>query len=127
MPLDEQFWTRDAMTRPNSYNPETRTVSAVIATATPVPRRDARGPFLEVLTADTLDLSAAEGLPVLDSHRTASQPPSFDVTTQGLISSSDGGHLRFHLSCYNSNKHTLCLVPTACIYVCAPFVSLGLL
>jgi len=36
-----------------------------------VRRRDARGPFLEILTADTLDLSAANGLPVLDSHRTA--------------------------------------------------------
>jgi len=63
---------RDARTRPNSYDPETRTVSAVIATPTPVPRRDARGPFFEVLTADTLDLSASESLPVLDSHRTAS-------------------------------------------------------
>ncbi|PQO22107.1 peptidase [Rhodobacteraceae bacterium WD3A24] len=63
---------RDARTRPNSFDPETRTVSAVIATPTPVPRRDARGPFFEVLTADTLDLSASESLPVLDSHRTAS-------------------------------------------------------
>lgn len=63
--------TRAIQTRPNSFDPETRTVSAVIATPTPVPRRDARGPFLEVLTAETLDLSAAD-LPVLDSHRTAS-------------------------------------------------------
>jgi len=64
--------TRGAQTRPNSFDPDTRTVSAVIASPTPVRRRDARGPYLEVLTADTLDLSAAEGLPVLDSHRTAS-------------------------------------------------------
>lgn len=71
MPLDDN-WTRAATTRPNSFNPETRTVSAVIATSNPVQRRDARGPFSEVLTADTLDLSAAGGLPVLDSHRTAS-------------------------------------------------------
>lgn len=71
MPLDSPM-TRAAATRPNSFDPETRTVSAVIATATPVQRRDARGPFLEILTADTLDLSAADGLPVLDSHRTAS-------------------------------------------------------
>lgn len=63
---------RDARTRPNSYDPETRTVSAVIASPTPVQRRDARGTFLEVLTADTLDQSNVEGLPVLDSHRTAS-------------------------------------------------------
>ena len=64
--------TRTATTRPNSYDPGTRTVSAVIATASPVQRRDARGPFLEILTAETLDLSGANQLPVLDSHRTAS-------------------------------------------------------
>ncbi|MAQ36865.1 MAG: peptidase [Thioclava sp.] len=71
MPLDNLL-TRATQTRPNSYDPETRTVSAVIATPSPVTRRDARGAFLEVLTADTLDLSASDGLPVLDSHRTAS-------------------------------------------------------
>lgn len=71
MPLDD-LHMRAASTRPNSYDPETRTVSAVIATANPVQRRDARGPFSEILTADTLDLSAVDGLAVLDSHRTAS-------------------------------------------------------
>lgn len=70
MPLDNAM-TRAAVTRPNSYDPETRRVSAVIATPSPVVRRDARGPFQEVLTANTLDLSIA-GLPVLDSHNTAS-------------------------------------------------------
>ncbi|KAB2542304.1 hypothetical protein AL035_08065 [Salipiger aestuarii] len=70
MPLDNAM-TRAATTRPNSYNPETRRVLAVIATPSPVTRRDARGAFHEVLTADTLDLSIA-GLPVLDSHNTAS-------------------------------------------------------
>ncbi|SLN77516.1 HK97 family phage prohead protease [Roseisalinus antarcticus] len=44
----------------------------MIASAHPVARRDARGAFLEILMGDTLDGSAAEGLPVLDSHRTAS-------------------------------------------------------
>jgi HK97 family phage prohead protease len=71
MPLDAAL-IRAAATRPNSFDPETRTVSAVVATKTPVQRRDARGSFLEILTPDTLDLSAANGLPVLDSHRTAS-------------------------------------------------------
>lgn len=71
MPLDNAM-IRTATTRPNSFDPETRTVSAVVATSTPVQRRDGRGWFLEILTADTLDLSAAEGLPVLDSHRTSS-------------------------------------------------------
>lgn len=63
---------RTVETRVNSYDPETRTVEAVIATTTPVVRRDARGPFLEILTAGTLDISSTEGMPVLDSHRTAS-------------------------------------------------------
>ncbi len=71
MPLDNAM-IRAATPRPNSFDPESRTVSAVVATSTPVQRRDGRGPFLEILTADTLDLSSAEGLPVLDSHRTAS-------------------------------------------------------
>ncbi len=68
----DPIYTRAATTRPNSFDPETKTVSAVIATSTPVKRRDARGPFLEVLTPDTLDLTSVEGLPVLDSHRTES-------------------------------------------------------
>ncbi|SIN74300.1 prohead protease/major capsid protein fusion protein [Vannielia litorea] len=71
MPLDAQM-TRAASTRPNSYDPDTRTVTAVIATSNPVLRQDSRGPYQEILTAETLDLSAAEGLPVLDSHRTSS-------------------------------------------------------
>lgn len=69
MPLD---MTREAATRPNTYDPESRTVSAVIATGHPVQRCDVRGPLLEVLTPETLDLSWAQGLPVLDSHRTVS-------------------------------------------------------
>ncbi|MEP3441212.1 MAG: prohead protease/major capsid protein fusion protein [Sulfitobacter sp.] len=71
MPLDHPM-TRSASTRPNSYDPATRTVSAIIATDSPVQRRDARGSFSEILTAGTLDLSAVDGLAVLDSHRTAS-------------------------------------------------------
>ena len=64
--------TREAATRPNTFDPVNRTVSAVIATGHPVQRRDTRGTFLEVLTPETLDLSGVQGLPVLDSHRTAS-------------------------------------------------------
>lgn len=71
MPLDDT-WTRAATTRPNSFDPQTRTVSAVIATSNPVQRSDARGPFAEVLIADTLDLSASQGVAVLDSHNTSS-------------------------------------------------------
>ncbi|MCF6232087.1 MAG: Mu-like prophage major head subunit gpT family protein [Rhodobacteraceae bacterium] len=54
----------------NSYDPETRTLEAVIATTTPVIRRDARGPFNEVLDPATLTIT--DSVPVLDSHRTQS-------------------------------------------------------
>lgn len=68
----DPIFMRDVSARPNSFDPETRTVSAVVATPTPVKRRDARGAFLEVLTPDTLDLSASKDIPVLDSHRNGS-------------------------------------------------------
>ncbi|KIN73263.1 prohead protease/major capsid protein fusion protein [Sulfitobacter guttiformis] len=62
----------DATMAPASFDPETRTVEAVIATTYPVMRRDARGIYSEVLDFSTLDLSNATNLRVLDSHRTAS-------------------------------------------------------
>ncbi|WP_238372429.1 prohead protease/major capsid protein fusion protein [Heliomarina baculiformis] len=61
--------TRTATTA-NSYDPKTRTFEAVVATMTPVTRRDARGPFNEVLTPATL--AASTGMPLLDSHKTDS-------------------------------------------------------
>jgi HK97 family phage prohead protease len=57
-------------TTANSYDASTRTFEAVIATMTPVVRRDAQGPFNEVLDPATLGASA--GMPLLDSHRTDS-------------------------------------------------------
>lgn len=61
---------RTATLGATSYNPETRTFSAVVATDSPVLRHDANGPFLEILPADAFDLSA-QNLPVLDSHNTS--------------------------------------------------------
>ncbi len=55
-----------------SFDPETLTLEAIAATETPVIRQDARGRYAEVLDMATLDLSSIAGLPVLDSHRTAS-------------------------------------------------------
>ncbi len=63
---------RTAQTRPSTWDAQARTVEAVIATPTPVRRMDAQGPFLEILDAATLDLRGAEGLAVIDSHRTDS-------------------------------------------------------
>ena len=62
----------DATMAPATFDPEARTVEAVIATTAPVQRRDARGAFSEVLDFSTLDLTNAAGLRVLDSHRTSS-------------------------------------------------------
>jgi HK97 family phage prohead protease len=61
--------TRTATTA-NSYDPESRTFEAVVATITPVVRRDAWGPFNEILNPATLAASA--GMPLLDSHKTDS-------------------------------------------------------
>jgi hypothetical protein len=70
MPLDGSL-TRRADTRPNSYNPETRTFEAVISTGAGVQRRDARGPYIERLSLDPshVDLSRLRGAPVLNTHR----------------------------------------------------------
>lgn len=62
----------DATMAPASFDAEARTVEATIATATPVLRRDARGPYREVLDFATLGLANAANLRLLDSHRTSS-------------------------------------------------------
>jgi HK97 family phage prohead protease len=55
---------------PNSYNADTRTVTAVISTGAPVQRYDYQGTFDEALTisADAVDTSRAIGAPVLNNH-----------------------------------------------------------
>ncbi|MDP3341499.1 prohead protease/major capsid protein fusion protein [Frigidibacter sp.] len=55
--------------RKNSYDAQSRTFEAVIATETPVLRHDAQGPYLEILPAEAFDLSN-QNLPLLDSHNT---------------------------------------------------------
>jgi hypothetical protein len=60
---------RDAAARPRSFDPEAGTIEAVIASTTPVARRDARGSFREVLDPAGLDLASVRGVSVLDSHR----------------------------------------------------------
>ncbi|GGL52163.1 DUF2213 domain-containing protein [Wenxinia marina] len=70
--MPETMLTRAAQPRTSTFNAELRTVEAVIATASPVIRRDARGEYAEVFDVSAFDLSSAVGLPVLDSHRTGS-------------------------------------------------------
>lgn len=65
VPLD----LRDASIRPRSFNASDSTVEVIAASATPVARRDAKGPFLEILDANGADLDALRGASVLDGHQ----------------------------------------------------------
>jgi hypothetical protein len=71
------FFTRRAPFRAASFDPETGAFSAVIATETPVARRDpVEGDYLEILSlkpsAVRLDRLKSGTAPVLDSHRAGS-------------------------------------------------------
>ncbi len=59
---------REAIPRPSSWNAETRTITCVVATATPVRRQDQRGAFDELLDVRGADLAAFEGAHVLHGH-----------------------------------------------------------
>lgn len=60
---------RDAIPRPRTFDAEAMTIEAVIASTTPVRRRDARGDFMEILDPSGLDLGVTRGASVLDSHQ----------------------------------------------------------
>lgn len=61
---------RDAIPRPRTFDAEAMTIEAVIASTTPVRRRDARGgDFMEILDPAGLDLGVTRGASVLDSHQ----------------------------------------------------------
>lgn len=59
--------TRAAPLAPASWNPQDRSFEVVFATEAPVSRRDARGPYFEVLSIAGMEASSP-ALPVLDSH-----------------------------------------------------------
>jgi HK97 family phage prohead protease len=61
--------TRDAASRPSTFDDKALTVEATIATSAPVQRKDAVGHYLEVLDVGGADLAALRGVSVLDSHR----------------------------------------------------------
>lgn len=50
-----------------------RTFQAIVATASPVPRRDARGQFLEILDAAGLENDPEEDTPLLTDHRASAR------------------------------------------------------
>jgi hypothetical protein len=60
---------RGAAARPATWNADASTVEAVIASNTPVARRDAKGPYNEVLDPNGADLSRLIGASILDGHQ----------------------------------------------------------
>lgn len=69
MPLDLQ--TRAESRAPSTLDREARTVEAILSTGADVVRFDFDGEYIERLSIDAsaIDLTRAEGAPVLDSHR----------------------------------------------------------
>lgn len=61
--------TRRAAVRPNSYDPATREMEAVITTGAAVRRKDARGPYEERLDLSAIALDSLKGKPVILEHR----------------------------------------------------------
>ncbi|MYA41313.1 MAG: hypothetical protein F4Z31_06140 [Gemmatimonadetes bacterium] len=57
---------------PSTYNAQTREVEAVIASGSPVERRDARGTYIEILNPGGLEVERSINAPVLDSHNSMS-------------------------------------------------------
>jgi hypothetical protein len=85
-----EFFTRRAPFRAASFDPETGTFSAVIATETPVPRRDPiEGDYIEILSlkpsAVRLDRLKSGAAPVLDSHRAGSMKDQIGNVTAARI------------------------------------------
>ena len=93
----EHLLTRAAV-RPESADPETRTVEVVWSTGAPVQRRDAAGVFLETLSLDPahVDLSRLDGAAVLDAHRRAEVRHVLGVVEQPAVDGERGtATLRF--------------------------------
>ncbi|MEI4473332.1 phage major capsid protein [Frigidibacter sp. MR17.24] len=63
----ERFYR--AMPRVGDVDPDSRKFLAVVATATPVSRRDSRGPFLEILDPAGLEFASDDDWPLLTDHR----------------------------------------------------------
>lgn len=61
--------TRAAPISAASYDPDSRTFTALISSGAPVQRTDARGSYIEKLDLSGVDLGALTGTPLLDAHR----------------------------------------------------------
>lgn len=84
--------TRRAELAPASFNAEAGTVACTWSTGATVHRRDAGGPFLEVLSLDPahVDLSRLRGASVLDTHRNDSLARVLGVVTEAEVDGREG-------------------------------------
>lgn len=79
-PISDQLLRRSQVLRPASLDRGARTVEAIASTGATVARRDARGPYVERLDLNSIDLAAVVGMPVLNAHRQASIRDAIGVT-----------------------------------------------
>lgn len=88
-PARSETYVRRAPTRGTTFNAEDGTFSAVIATGTPVLRRDFDGDYFEILSitpkAIRLDRLQSGAAPVLDSHRSGSTRDQIGIVTDVRI------------------------------------------
>lgn len=93
-PERTQTYVRRAPTRGTTFNSEDGTFSAVIATSTPVLRRDYEGDYFEILSIEPkavrLDRLQSGAAPVLDSHRSGSTRDQIGIVTDARL---DGSRL----------------------------------
>lgn len=82
-------YTRQAPERATSFNGKSGTFTAVIATSTPVLRRDIDGEYLEILSLNPnsvrLERLQSGAAPVLDSHRAGSARDQIGIVTDVRI------------------------------------------
>lgn len=82
-------YTRQAPERATSFNSKSGTFTAVIATSTPVLRRDVDGEYFEILSLNPksvrLERLKSGAAPVLDSHRAGSARDQIGVVTDVRI------------------------------------------
>lgn len=69
----EGTWFTRTMPRAGELDEAGRTFRAIVATSTPVARRDSRGPFLEILDAAGLENDPEEDTPLLTDHRASAR------------------------------------------------------
>ena len=82
---EPQIINRFLQPNPSSFNPQTREVEAVVATSSPVQRRDSRGPYVEIFDPAGLQVNESTNAPVVDSHNAMSVNALFGRVQKILV------------------------------------------